>query len=982
MHPPSWAEKYKFVMKQTETDYETIICTTFFEESISGKAWILVNGENANKVKEGMDLRVKMDSAGAPDILVTTTVLDVQYFAYGQIPDHSSSPAGTYFKVLPDNFTLDYDAVGTILTSGFRSRTTGAGDNNDYPKTLKYPVWYVDPADSITKPWPILAGSIVTFKIKLHRRQYDNMGDDYCGRETCNFELSRAATEDYDSLYEFWLGEGINISEESDCGPWPFGDDSGPNEQVFYSNLFDYNGPSLTPYETCIIHPTSGSASDSVTCNSDGKNKYQFTENKDNVGEMHFEIRSGTNQCASVAKRLRKESKIECEITVLSTAAQIVFETVPTATIGEVYYENEESFDIVNGFHLSGSTLDDTNQTAVVDGIVNLGFFNCFSFFNGVESYKIEDSLIGKKFYLGNRVTAVSEQDYKQMRRDSSITYSGIFNPQNNVNKLNEFNLGLANYKECEESYGPIQVLHGRRTDILTLQEDKISYVGVGKNILTDATGGGILTSVPEVLGTQVARIEEYGISENPESFCHYGKDVYFTDAKRASVIQLKGGEGADALSVISNVGMRSWFRDLYQTSFNRQKLGGYDPYMNEYVLSPNTNKLPFEVPVYGCGGGEMLFTGLLEAQTFIIDFGNSYGNVTISGSCTHSSTITATYNGVVHTHVPTPVTGAFSFTFDKDVPSVTEATITITPTAPNTASVTIINSIACPIADLIRVIPVVLTSDDIAGQTRHQEFLYSQGTYVSPLQSQQDQFINVLGQSYTSATLVSRFGPTYAGYQGTGSIAPDGATVTIRSQKIKPVDTFDYNMSSNRMRYLRVNGVLGSPPYENTAVGIAGLLAASVGNILPNGGISTLVTANFLMPAGDNGDYLYLIWDYREVNEIKLCYSAIPTISEACCECFSAPDCVPFLGFYSAVDSATACLGVPLTTFYTSTITTGGVANTIPITGTTVFPETGCSSDPNREFLPAGFIHFIDGGVDKWVQIDSNNIVIASGNC
>ena len=973
MHPPSWAEKYKFVMKQTETDYETIMCTTFFEEENSGKAWILVNGENANKVKEGMDLRVKMDSAGAPDVLVITTVLDVQYFEEDHFfpvqtpPVAGFSPAGTYFKVLPDNFTLDYDAVGTVLTNGKKTKKTKLKDAHGFPKVLEYPVWYVDPDDGNTKPWPVPAGSLVTFNIHLHRRQYDNMGDDYCGRETCNFEFTRAATADYDSLYEFWLGEGINISQDSNCGPWPFGDDSGPNEQSFATNLFDYSDPNNLATEpenqvwwdwARVVHPTA----DSILgwCGDDAiitmlnalcdTNSYQFTENKDNAGEMHFEIRSGTHQCGSAAKRLRKESKIECEITVLSTAAQIVFETVPTETIGEVYYENEESFDIVNGFHISGSTLDDTNQTAVVEGIVNLGFFNCFSFFNGVESYKIEDSLIGKKFYLGNRVTAVSEQDYKEIRRGSSITYSGVYNSQNNVNKLNEFNLGLANYKDCEESYGPIQVLHGRRTDILTLQEDRISYVGV---------------------------------SENPESFCHYGRDVYFTDAKRASVIQLKGGDGADALNVISNVGMRSWFRDLFQTSFNRQKLGGYDPYMNEYVLSPTTTRLPFEVPVYGCGGNEMQFTGLLEAQTFIIDFGNAYGNVTVSGSCTHSSTITATYNGVVHTHAPTPVTGVFSFTFDKDVPSVTQATITITPVVSSTSSVTIINPIECPTADLIRIIPVVLTSDDIAGQTRHQEFLYSQGTYFSPLQSQQDEFINVSQQPYVSATLVSRFGPTYAGYQGTGSIAPDGATVYVNSRKIEPTDTFNYNTATNRMRHLRVSGVLGSPPYDNTAVGIAGLLAASAGNILSNGGVEPLIGGNFPMPAGADEDYLYLIWDYREVNKLQLCYSTTtPTVAEACCECFSAPDCVPFLGFHSSVDSATACLGTPVSTFYTSVITTAGVSNTIPIIGTTVYPSTGCDSDPNRRFLQAGFIHFNDEGTDKWVQIDSNNIVIASGNC
>ena len=136
-------------------------------------------------------------------------------------------------------------------------------------------------------------------------------------------------------------------------------------------------------------------------------------------------------------------------------------------------------------------------------------------------------------------------------------------------------------------------------------------------------------------------------------------------------------------------------------------------------------------------------------------------------------------------------------------------------------------------------------------------------------------------------------------------------------------------------------------------------------------------------MPTGNDNDYLYLIWDYREVNGLKLCYSNASNNNEACCECFSAPDCVPFLGsVISTVDSATACSYTPTTTYYTSTINTGGVNNTIPIIGTTVFPSTGCSSDVNRRLLQAGYIHFIDGGVDKWIQIDSDNIVIDSGNC
>ena len=69
------------------------------------------------------------------------------------------------------------------------------------------------------------------------------------------------------------------------------------------------------------------------------------------------------------------------------------------------------------------------------------------------------------------------------------------------------------------------------------MQEDRISYVLSSKNVITDSTGGGAIASVPEVLGTQVARIEEYGISFNPESFAQWGHNMYFTDTKRSAVL-------------------------------------------------------------------------------------------------------------------------------------------------------------------------------------------------------------------------------------------------------------------------------------------------------------------------------------------------------------------------------------------------------------------------------------------------------------
>ena len=102
----------------------------------------------------------------------------------------------------------------------------------------------------------------------------------------------------------------------------------------------------------------------------------------------------------------------------------------------------------------------------------------------------------------------------------------------------------MLNFKLLESSFGPINKLFARETDILTLQEDKISYVLGGKNLLSDAGGGNALLSVPEVLGIQVARVEDFGISHNPESFSVWGPDKFFTDAKRGTVLNLKGTSG------------------------------------------------------------------------------------------------------------------------------------------------------------------------------------------------------------------------------------------------------------------------------------------------------------------------------------------------------------------------------------------------------------------------------------------------------
>ena len=38
---------------------------------------------------------------------------------------------------------------------------------------------------------------------------------------------------------------------------------------------------------------------------------------------------------------------------------------------------------------------------------------------------------------------------------------------------------------------------------------------------------------------------------------------------------------------------MRSWFRDEFYENLNNQKLGAFDPYMDEYVLGMNEKPVP-----------------------------------------------------------------------------------------------------------------------------------------------------------------------------------------------------------------------------------------------------------------------------------------------------------------------------------------------------------------------------------------------------
>lgn len=209
--------------------------------------------------------------------------------------------------------------------------------------------------------------------------------------------------------------------------------------------------------------------------------------------------------------------------------------------------------------------------------------YNAFAYGNGLESYRILDDYNAPRMDYSLRASTIIE-DYEEERKYASLTYSGLYRGDSSINRLNEFNLSIANFKNLDQAYGPVRKLFARDSDLLVLHQDKVTLVLYGKNLLVDAVGGSQVASVPEVLGNQVASQSEYGISDNPESFAVWSNNYYFADSRRGAVLMMTGNDIVE----ISENGMRDYFIDFFSLNPNTQKLGGYDPHSQTYMISGN----------------------------------------------------------------------------------------------------------------------------------------------------------------------------------------------------------------------------------------------------------------------------------------------------------------------------------------------------------------------------------------------------------
>jgi len=805
--PPHWAKRYKFVVKPSRATYETIYCRRFYPDpNDTSIVWFALEGEDRQIVKEGDQLIVKADDTGALDKVTLTSVLAVQAYAADELID--GSLAGLYMSMKPNNFTAEVKETDTVNFG--KNPTAGLEQSPDYSantaSALNGPrVFYPIPQklNLTTNQYellPVPQGARIKINFRVWRSKWDPFIGSSDPSVDWRWSQEFVSPQNYPSFCHWWEGENIASYSGGSVNKGQLEIKLPPVQSAPPTIV----GQTVNLQAMSFYSSSSSTLREPQTVGSIQKNQinYAFLENvnpQDNEKKFYLMLKARVKAGGSEIDR--RPSHVDMEIEFYGQDNLIIFETMPPDSDDNLFYDSSELYDIdldINGDLSHKGPIQDQVIDTNIPAIVQLPHFNCYTFFNGAESYKIDDSATGKSLVLGQRTTALSTEPYSEIERSASITYSGIYYKSSGVNNSNEFNLGLVNFKDLENNFGPVMKLHSRETDLLVLQEDRISYVLLGKNLISDSVGGGAIVSVPEVLGKQIARKEEYGISFNPESFVSWGRNMYFTDSKRAAVLQLSGGSAQnDVLNVVSDTGMRSYFRDKFITQLTTQKLGGYDPYMDEYVLSSNTTPVPTPPSVLSCGRSvtkkdASVFTLRVEIGALIGQFKVAYK---IDGLATDKLDIDIIYNGTSTSF--TNLTGTSNVNINKNSVYPTFADVIISPQQECTYTIT---PLCIESKAITQVTQFVLTSNPRKrnGETFHYGYSWTDGAFDSPIT--EDQAINIYpSQRKCLAALGILETQVNSGIASSGLIPYGGTTVKMFIDK-KQTDTVGFDINSNKL--------------------------------------------------------------------------------------------------------------------------------------------------------------------------------------
>lgn len=812
---PIWANRYKIFVKDSKLEYQTIYGVIAYKEGAF--LWIKLEGQDKQKVKEGDYLIVKKNVQGPSEDIVSVQVLDYVVKDSDFIKNNKNDAgddiiesAGVYIKIKASS-SLNIDGVDKQFYELEKSASTRGDNFYAYagPFTINTGTTLLPVLEDIK----MTSGTIVTIELKNRK------GGAAGGKK--EFKKDYIVGDEFNTFEDWFQTEADGLGDFTD-----------------FTFVRGFAKPILgmvrSKLESFIADP---------------------------AGYLYLKIKAPFNGNG------QNTSFLDTKITITTGVSVLIFETDPKDSTSEVYYETQDTYLIQNGFHLSGSETIDVNQTFANDAIISLDWFNCYTQGNGAESYIIKDSFNKNFLSTHSRPNAVQIDGYKSIRNIASLTYSGAFDKTLNYNSLNEFNLSRANYKDLDDKYGSIQKIHSRDSDLIVFQEDKVHRVLYNKNVLTDAIGGGQISSVEDVLGQEVPFAGEWGISKNPESFSYYANSVYFSDATKGVVLRL----GGDGLEPISRYKMKDWFKDNLRDYKSNFKYGGYDPVHDNYVISLSDSKVPFESELF-CGQRIDWFT-INENSSYLYSMylGENIGNHIINYSVSYGGTVDfiATVDSVVYNFLNLSGVGSVS------IPKTTVnpiGSLQIVNDSELAVSLSIINQ--CITTSVLEVITLVVNDDTDISLSMTNKYTWSN---ILSGKSGGSSLLDVF-----SETGVSRFNVD-SGFEGETEIPYNNSSIRVTSSK----ETGSFT-SCNRIGYF-------ISPLDLDAQEI---LDSAIYPAITNVGDDYYIDFNFTRTTGDK---LYMVWDYIDTpncnvlpTEIQLCYD--PELPNVACSCTA-------LGDYSATD-------------------------------------------------------------------------------
>ena len=177
-----------------------------------------------------------------------------------------------------------------------------------------------------------------------------------------------------------------------------------------------------------------------------------------------------------------------------------------------------------------------------------------------IEESRIKGGFNNNSYNQGVRAY-LNEKNPKQAIKKSSLIHSGVYNTNTDVNDTNVFSIGEVITSDLDPTNGSIQKLYAEQSNLIIFQENKVSKSLINKNTIYSGEQGARETLDVPVLGQNVPYVGNFGIGKNPESFAQFGFRKYFVDPIRTTVMRLS----KDGLSIISDYGMKDYFRDNLQ---------------------------------------------------------------------------------------------------------------------------------------------------------------------------------------------------------------------------------------------------------------------------------------------------------------------------------------------------------------------------------------------------------------------------------